>query len=192
MKKLAILSVFALGATPALAGSLDEPVVAPAPVMAAPLLSVFTGGYVGAQLGYGWGEANGWDGEGSLGGLHAGYLTNSGPIIFGGEVDYDWADVDFDDDVGSIDEIARLKIIAGYDYGRWMLYGTAGAAWASGEMVGNDADDWGWVGGVGAKYMVADNWSVGSELLYHRWDDFDDSGIDTDLTTLTAKVSYHF
>ena len=40
--------------------------------------------------------------------------------------------------------------------------------------------------------MVADNWLVGGEILYHDFSNFDDSNIDIDATTIKARVAYRF
>lgn len=203
--------------TPALAGNLDEAVVQPAPVMAAApaaYTSLWSGGYAGAQLGYGWadrsGEGNrdtfsdridnttdtirniGSDGDGMTGGVHGGYLWNTDRFVYGLEGDFDFADIELDNSVGTVDRIGRIKAKAGYDLGQTLIYATAGAAYAEADIFGNDFNDWGWVAGVGADYMVTDAVSVGAEVLYHDFDEFDNSGTDLSLTTLSAKVSYRF
>ncbi len=209
--------------SPALAGNLDEAVVAPAPVMvAAPAAytSIWSGGYAGAQLGYGWAdrsvgsdaairdqfgtisaplpnvrnriESVGADGDGMTGGVHAGYLLNADRVVYGVEGDFDFADIAFDNDAGSVDRIGRLKLKGGYDLGQTLIYATAGAAYAEADILGRDFTDWGWVAGVGLDYMVAENVSLGLEALYHDFSEFDDSGTDLSLTTLSAKVAYHF
>ena len=37
-----------------------------------------------------------------------------------------------------------------------------------------------------------DSWTVGGELLGHRFSDFDGTPVDLDVTTVTARVSYKF
>ncbi|QDY70000.1 outer membrane protein [Qingshengfaniella alkalisoli] len=196
MKLIATASALALSAAPVLAGGLTEPQPTPEPVAVTPVApvvasSLWSGGYVGAQAGYAWAEADDADDEGPIGGLHGGYLWNSGKFVYGIEGDYDWADVEFGD-AGSLDSIGRIKAKAGYDLGRTLLYATAGGAYADAEIGGDSYSDWGWVAGAGVDYMVTDAWSVGAEALYHKFDDFDDSGADLSGTTLTAKVAYHF
>ena len=57
---------------------------------------------------------------------------------------------------------------------------------------GTDFSDWGYFGGVGMDYAVAENWLIGGEILAHQFDDFDDTGIDLDATTIKARVAYRF
>ena len=209
--------------TPALAGNLDEAVVQPAPVMAAApaaYTSLWSGGYAGAQLGYGWADRSvgnqdtivnqlgrpgevfddintrfgniGADGDGMTGGVHGGYLWNTDRFVYGLEGDFDFADIQLDNNVGTVDRIGRIKAKAGYDLGQTLIYATAGAAYAEADLFGGNFSDWGWVAGVGADYMVTDAVSVGAEVLYHDFEEFDNSGTDLSLTTLSARVSYHF
>lgn len=192
---------------------------APAPVA---FVSRWAGGYVGAQAGYGWADNEptdpndknndgiadslqtsvtnvrnainnvGKDGDGALGGVFAGYRGNYNQFVYGGEGSYDFADIQFDNSAGSIDGLGRLKVMAGYDLGQTLLYATAGAAYGDGEIGGKNHDDWGWLAGIGADYLITDQWSVGAEVLYHDFGEFGDSGTDVSLTTLEARVSYHF
>lgn len=190
-------AVFAV-ATPALAGNLapapvDQPVVAP--VVAAPVAPIgvdWTGPYVGAQLGYGFGDAEGTDFDGIIGGGQVGYNYDFGKWVLGAEADYNFADLQLDGNAGSIDQLGRLKVKAGYEVGRALLYGTAGGAYAQAEIDGDDLDDFGWIAGAGVDYMVTDNVIAGVEYLYHGFDNFDDSGVDVDANTIAAKVSYKF
>ena len=126
------------------------------------------------------------------GGLHGGYLLNADRFVYGLEGDFDFADIEIDNNVGTVDRIGRVKAKAGYDLGQTLIYATAGAAYAEAELFGGDFTDWGWVAGAGVDYMVADNVSLGLEALYHDFSEFDDSGTDLSLTMVSAKMAYHF
>lgn len=163
--------------------------------------------------------------DGGLGGLHAGYLYDMGQWVIGGELDYDWGNlkdstttsiigVDGDDEfvVGNasadlkVKDIARAKLLVGYDMGDGLLYGTAGAfrAKAEGNVSGSipelelaysgsySGSDNGWLAGVGYKHKFNENWIGGVEALYHKASDFDDTGFDLKMTTITARISYKF
>lgn len=195
MRILTTASIIALTAAPVMAGSMAEPIVESQPmVQTVPVVAStdWTGGYIGGQLGYGNIDADVEDGDGFLGGLHAGYQQDLGTWVVGGEVDYDWADIDLDNDAGSLNNVGRVKLRGGYDLGSTLVYGTVGAAYADAEVGGTDFSDWGWLAGIGVDYRLSDAVSVGGELLYHKFDDFDDTGLDVDATTLAARVSYHF
>ncbi|WP_172295864.1 outer membrane protein [Pseudoruegeria sp. HB172150] len=199
---LAASAVAALAAVPALAGgpTIVEPdpvVVSPPPAaVAAPITYDWSGFYAGAQLG--WGQVNGDDGtvedegNGIIGGVHAGYDWDFGNVVVGLGADYDAADIEFDDTDGSLDSVTRAKLRVGYDAGKWLFYGTGGPAWATADLAGTDYSDQGWFAGAGAEYRINENVSLAGEALYHQFDDFDDTGIDVDTTTVQARVSYRF
>lgn len=200
MKRIAALALGGLLAAPAFAGGPIEvpvePVIEPAPVVVAPTYN-WTGFYAGGQLGYGDAGVDGLpagldlDGSGWLGGLHAGYRYDFGGGVVGGEASYDWASIDLGDD-GEIDEVLRLKLLAGGKIGAGLLYATAGAAWADASALGEDLSDNGIFYGAGYDHLLNDRWVVGGEILRHEFDDFDGTGADVDVTTFQARVSYRF
>lgn len=185
-------AALALGfaSTTAFAGTLEEPVVAPAPVAVAPAFAggLWDGFYAGAQLGYGDldGEDLGED-DGAIGGLHAGWQGSSNRFVYGVEGDVNATDLTFDG--ADLDSLSHVKAKFGYDLGRSLVYVTAGGAYADFD---GGSSDWGYAAGVGYDYLVTDNVSLGAEVLYHEFDDFDNEGSDIDGTTFTAKVAYHF
>ncbi|MGS4944552.1 outer membrane protein [Meridianimarinicoccus sp. RP-17] len=202
--------------TPAIAGGPTEPAVEPVPVaQAAPAFSsLWSGGYAGAQLGWGWADRSGdgdinsfgdridattdtfrnigSDGDGVIGGIHGGYLWNSDRFVYGGEADINFGDIELDNNVGSVDRTGSIKAKAGYDLGRTLIYATAGTTYAEADIGNTDFSDWGWNAGAGVDYLVTDTVSVGAEALYNDFGEFDNSGTDLSLTTLVAKVSYRF
>ncbi len=119
----------------------------------------------------------------------------------GPEFQYDWADLEITDatsgDTASFDEIARLKLVAGYEIGQGLLYGTAGVAYASLDSAGAvfdgiDGSDTSWVIGVGYDYRVAENWTVGGKYMYHNFDRLGASSDDANVNTLHLKATYRF
>ncbi|MDR5653391.1 outer membrane protein [Ruixingdingia sedimenti] len=193
MKTLTGLLISAALAAPAFAGGPVAPVAEPTvavPLPPAPMLDRnWTGGYVGAQLGYG--DIGGdVEGDGAVGGLFGGYTYDFGRWALGGELSYDRANIDIG--VGEAKDLARLKLRAGPTFGDWFLYGTVGAAHAKVDVGGTDFKDNGWLVGIGAEYALTDNWSVGGELLHHRFKDFDGTGLDVKPTTLQARVAFRF
>lgn len=194
MTPLRLAAPFALLALPALAGNLDEPVVEPVavPPVAIPApVGEWTGFYLGGQLGFGNADLPGADLDGALGGVHAGYLHDLGDWVVGGEIDYDVADLS--DGPNTVDSFARAKLIAGYDLGQTMIYGTAGAFRADMDTAAGSVDDTGPFAGLGIKHRFTDTLVGGLEALYHQADDFGGAaGNDFEAVTLTARLSYQF
>lgn len=183
---------------PAFAGGANEPLPEP-DVMAAPVAIAapsvdWSGFYAGGALGYGNVDSSGGvlDGYGALGGVLAGYRYDFGSTVAGIELDYDKADVDLDGGASSLDDVARLKLMGGYEFGRALVYGTVGAAQANATVGGADLSDTGYFGGLGVDYAISDSIGVGGELLQHSFDDFDGSGVDLDATTVKARVFLQF
>ena len=179
------------------AGSLAEPVVEPvmtAPVPAPDLGGDWTGFYTGLQLGYSDAEVdNGLEGDNGSYGFHAGYNYDFGRFVLGGELDYDKTDIDLNDAAGvtqgSIDSVARAKIKGGYDLGSTLIYATGGYARADTTM----GDEDGAFYGVGMDYKITEQYSVGAELLEHKFNDVSGvSGNDADVTTFNIRGSYRF
>lgn len=190
---LILASTFAGSAFAADAVIYNEPTAPSAPMSYQPSFS-WSGPYAGAQLGYGFADAdNGVDGNGIVGGVHAGYNYDLGGFVVGAEGDFDFSGVDFDDGAGDVDGIARGKLRAGVPIGRAMPYLAAGGAYAYGDIDGaGDVSDLGWIAGGGADFAVTDQVIVGGEYLYHKFDNFDDSGIDVTAHTVRAKASFKF
>ncbi len=195
----ATLIATALAVSPAFAGGptepIPEPIITPAPV----IVPVATGGewggfYVGAQLGYGRVTSGGagLDGNGALGGVHAGYRYDFGKAVVGGELDYDLANISLDAPNSSLDNVARLKLMAGADLGKTLIYGTVGGAYAKAKVAGAGLSDSGYFAGIGADYALTSQWSVGGEVLAHRFDNFDSSGVDLKATTASVRASFKF
>jgi opacity protein-like surface antigen len=195
----ALATIASFLAAPALAQKMDEPepepvVEAPAPVPAAPATPNWTGFYGGGQLGWANVDADGFDDDDSLiGGLTAGYdydLQNG--FVLGAGLDYDFLDADIDDAAGTtvatVEEVFRAKVRGGYKIGRGLAYATGGYAWADTDNLGSDD---GYFVGAGYEHLVTDNFSLGGEVLYHEFDDFDNT-TDVEATTVQARGTFRF
>jgi len=191
---------------------------AAAPVAAAPAqtaASDWTGFYVGGQVGTMQldtefaatdfdqtapaGDTVEVEADGTFVGIHAGYMRDLGAFVVGAEFDYDVIDFDditatydgvtFTESAGDTDDtVARLKLRAGYDAGRFLPYATAGLARIDSE----DENTNGTFFGAGVAFAATDNILVGGEILQHKFDDVFDSGIDYDITTMSLRASYKF
>ena len=183
-------------AVPVLAGGYAEPVVE-APVAAPVAVAArpdgdWTGGYVGGQIGYGRGSYGATDDNGAIYGVRGGYDWDMGQWVVGAGLDWDKSEIDLGAPGSSIDSIGRLKLRAGYDLGRTLIYATGGAARAKADIAGVSRSDNGWFAGVGADYALNDRWTLGGEVLHNQFDDFDNTGSDLDATTAAVTVGFRF
>lgn len=198
MKKLAIIAVGAAFVAPAaFAGGLSQPVVeapvaAPAPVVVPAVDGDWGGAYVGAQLGYGKGKIDPVDGDGAIGGIFGGYRWDLGKTVLGVEAAYSGSDVKDGDYDAKLKNLGQLKLQAGYDLGQTLVYATAGVAHAKVSAAGDDYSDTGYLVGLGVDYKVNDQWTVGGEALYNRFDSFDGTGEDLKVPTVSVKAAYRF
>ena len=196
-------------ATAASAGGLSDPIIVPlaSPV---PVPAPAYDFYVGAQLGLGSGDVTPndpgtifreFDIEGPFHGVHAGVQREFGAVTLGVEVDYTSSsgDLEKDDDASTfidVDTLAHLKLRAGTNIGPALVYGTAGLARAAITIEqGNveiELEDDAPFYGIGADFMVNENFSIGAEYLVHSFEDMEGSDTDFDLNTAMLRVSYHF
>jgi len=196
----ALATVAAFLAAPAFAQKMEAPAPEPvveAPVPAAPATPNWTGFYAGGQLG--WANVDPDtslldDDDSLIGGLTAGYdfdLQNG--FVLGAGIDYDFLDADLNaadtgDTVATAEEAFRAKLRGGYKIGRGLAYATGGYAWADTDNLGSDD---GYFVGAGYEHMVTDQVSLGGEVLYHEFEDFD-GGADVEATTVQARATFRF
>jgi len=198
MKRISMIlgtTGLAMIAAPALAGSLAEPAPEPVITPAAPQYvetgNDWTGGYAGAQLGYGGFDAGGASDEGMLYGIQGGYQWDFGKYVLGGELDYNWSQLDAGGGT-EIDSMARAKLRAGFDAGPALIYATGGAVYGTADIGGTGYNDTGYFYGLGIDYMVTDRITVGAEVTQNQWGEFSDSGTELDSTTAALRVNMRF
>jgi len=176
------------------------------------------GAYVGAHLGYAWGDVDyivigpdfgdTYDLAGWYLGIQGGYNWQMDGFVLGLEGDVSLGDVLSDEDLsGFIDRqinwTASLRARAGVSFDAFLLYGTAGVAVANStsELFGFVDDTQthvGWTAGVGAEVMVAEDVSAKLEYRYTDYGsaeyDYGFLATDSDITTHTveAGVNFHF
>ena len=186
------LGLLALVAAPAAAADLparDMPYKAPAYVTS----YNWTGFYIGAHGGYGWGASNDSDNFDLRGGFIGGQVgynwqAMGSPWVFGVEVDSAWADLGrtnaFATGVGIVsvssdaNYIGSARVRVGYAFDRTMIYATGGLGWIDNEVsvnatvgpftvgVSDSNMHIGGVVGAGVEHAFAPNWSGKVEYLY--------------------------
>ncbi|MDQ0509669.1 outer membrane protein [Ancylobacter amanitiformis] len=168
-KIIAGLGLVALLATPAVAADLSYR--APNTYAYAAPAAAFTwqGFYLGANAGYGWGDANiSKDLNGFAGGFQAGYNWQFNSLVLGLETDLQGANIS--SSTFDLDYFGTVRARAGVALDQFLLYGTAGLAYGGGTYelayLSNDQTHTGWTIGAGGEYAITPNWSVKAEYLY--------------------------
>lgn len=134
------------------------------------------GAYVGANLGYQWGDVtrNRANPSGVMGGLQAGYTWQYGQFVFGGETDVQASDADdmFAPWKFSNPWFGTLRARAGMAAGNALFYGTIGLAYGTLKMqntltgVSESHTNIGWAGGFGTEVALVSHWTAKVEYLY--------------------------
>jgi len=188
-------SLAALATGPVIAGGVATPQPAPVVFEPAPVIQFgrdWTGPSVGLQLGYGDLSTSGPDLEGNdlFLGLRAYYDFDFGDYILGGGLQYDATNLDIGG-VATLDSVARLGVRGGLDLTNDWIYATAGWALAQ-TSDGGVGDSNGWFAGLGYEMLLSDTMSVGAEVLYHEFSDFDLAGLSARATTAAVSVNFRF
>ena len=200
MRKVLLLSVAFSAMAAASAIAADLPSRSSAPAFVAPLAPIsfsWTGFYAGLNAGYGW-NSSGWrnvgapvftnfntDGNGFVGGGHAGFNYQMSQFVFGLEGNVDYSGVrgsaQCSTNVGSVCRtkqswLGDIDGRLGFGIDRAMIYGTGGVAftnysftnptpapttsWGAGSRTG-------WTVGGGLDYAVTNNWIAGIGYKYY-------------------------
>lgn len=185
-------AALALATAPAFAGSPEsapvEPVLAaPAPVASTP---DWTGFYAGGQIGYASVDTNvaGVDGDGLIGGIVGGYDWDLGNWVVGVGADWDFADISLGG-AADLEQVWRLKTRGGYKIGNGLAYATVGYANADTDNLG---DDDGYFIGAGYEHLITQSFSLGGEVLYHEFDNFNSTTTDVEATTVQLRGTFRF
>jgi len=178
-----------LAAGPAFAGSYKDP--APAPGFPhTPAEPSWTAFYLGSQIGYLDADSNipVVSGDDFIAGFTAGYDHDFGDFVLGAGIDYDWTQTTlfpgFD-----LENVFRVKMRGGFKMGRSLIYATGGYAHADTNLLG---DDEGYFLGAGIDYLFSDTMSVGAEILYHEFDNYNNTVLDLEATTVQVRTVYRF
>jgi outer membrane immunogenic protein len=195
MKKIVLAAAaLAIGTVSASAADLAARPYTKAP---APIAVVYnwTGFYIGADVGYGWGRSTGTgtnaagffptpysvDPSGVIGGGFVGYNWQVNNVVLGIEADWQAADLNdsgnFANTIGtlytigtSVKDYGSVRGRLGFAFDRWMVFGTAGWAWGSWDTSYGFA-------GAGAPFVTmsvdsSDGWTAGAGVEYAFTDNF--------------------
>jgi len=165
----------------------------------------WAGPYLGANLGYEWGEIsnNPTRPSGLAGGADAGFNWQHGNFVYGGEADINLSGAEdtFAPWQFSNPWFGTLRARAGVAVGNVLIYGTAELAYGelTADTAGNLSEShtsYGWVAGGGAEVGFMPHWSARGEWLYLDLSDraFSVTATNNGLAAnlLRLGVNYHF
>jgi len=186
-KKMSLRLIAAAGAIAVFGGpALAADIPVPAPVMEAPAYEpvaapTWSGIYLGALLGYTWGDfdsdAGDVEGSGIDGGVYAGANYQFGNFVVGVEGDALASGVSGDDGGVEFDQgfNGSLRARAGIALDQFLLYGTGGAAVTQVELddgLGSDENTlWGWTAGAGTEALITEHITARVEYRYTDYQD---------------------
>lgn len=170
--------------------SISEPAVEPAATVMAE--RNWTGFYVGVSAVSGTFN-NGLSDFGTSGfGVQAGYLRDLGSFVVGGELAYSRGD--FGNDAPTADwDAMRLKLIGGYDAGRFLPYAFVGMTRFDVNQSPTFSDTMPNYG-VGVRLALGSSSKIalGLEYLVESKDNFGNSGSDVKYDELSLRLDYRF
>jgi outer membrane immunogenic protein len=155
---------------------------APPPAAYAPPIT-WTGFYVGGNIGATWPQDD------------LEIIEDEAQLIGGGHLGFNWqgpsswvigveGDINFSD---TFEYLASVRGRLGYAFGRTLIYGTGGVAFAGFDEGLLDDDETGWVAGGGIETKVSGNLSLGLEALYYDFDEASTALGDNSLDAVTVR-----
>lgn len=192
MKSYLVFAAVCGLAMPAVAGGPVEVVMEPAPMVAAPAPDFdWTGFYVGLGLTSGNVQGGGPEFDKSGYSAQVGYLRDLGTFVVGGELQYSDADVD---DIDNSVSSSRLKLIGGYDAGRFMPYAFVGISDTEVSSGLASVSDTTTNYGIGARFALgaSGKFIAGLEYIVEDKNNFGDTGFDLDNSEVGLRIDYKF
>jgi outer membrane immunogenic protein len=191
VKRILLVGALAfVSLAPAFAADLPPP----APVPYVPVVRTFSwsGFYLGANVGYGFGQSTwtsalgtvgGFATDGGLAGITVGGNYQWGQFVVGIEGDVDWQNLRGSQTTGpcaivgvgscatASNWISTLRGRAGFAVNRALVYATGGAAFttvkpSTGALPYGGGNEPGWTAGAGVEFAMTDNWTVKLEYLF--------------------------
>ncbi len=182
---IALAIAAALSGGAAFAGGLAESAAPSAgPVAPAAPVADWSGGYAGLSFGAGTATDSAADHDLSVLGAHGGYRVDTGPLVYGGELQYARQDIDT---AASEQTSLRLKGAVGYDAGRLLPYVVVGLS----SLAYEDDSGSGTLYGLGADFAVSDRVTVGAEYLMETSEDLF-AGQEVEASDVSLRASFNF
>jgi outer membrane immunogenic protein len=152
---------------------------------------------VGLERGNGDFNFNDWTSDSSTASLLAGYRYNVNDQFFvGGEIETSIAsDFESADSSATLDRLSRLRLLAGYDFGQFAVFGAVGGAQIQGDLIfdGSGGNFSGTTLGLGTEVSVSDRVDLRLEAIQDNLSgDTDGASYDWDNTSIRAAATFKF
>ncbi len=199
MKKIIYLTLLASSLPmTATAVGMNRPIPEPGFDTALPVILAdgndWTGSYAGAALGFGGVNAPGGndDAKGTYIALDLGYRRDFGMVVLGGEISLTKNDLGVDGNSDQINSSSAAQVMLGADLGQTLIYVSSGIARANASVSGSTGVGTGYTIGLGADFMLNDKYTVGGELVSSKYNDFRNSGVALEDTSIGMKAGIRF
>lgn len=168
----------------------------------APVVTNWSGVYLGGQFGLGWGDVGDGNLDGPLAGGTIGINGQWGQVLFGAEADGSWSGLKgtFRNNDFEMNALGTIRGRVGYAFDRFVAYGTGGVAFSSLEKTSGRTDSatyFGWTAGAGMEVALTGNISAKLEYLYVDLDSQDfrfgrSQPVDLSANLVRAGLNYRF
>lgn len=197
MKNVLIGATVAMSITSgANAGSVSAVVAEPQvqSVYVAPAAPSWGGFYAGLSAGKASGDHTytddgQYDLDGTVFGAFIGYKYDMQPFVLGMELAAVKGPIEEPEPEYNFGHVVDLKASAGYSFGKLLVSGIVGYSTAKWDENGTSSTADGMSYGLGADYLITDNFFVGAEYLKRN---LDTDAFDGDVDTLQARIGYKF
>lgn len=146
------------------------------------------GFYAGLRTGYIHGDIAGASDGGAAGGVTLGYNWQFGDVVAGVTGGVTIADIEVSQHL-KFDSIADVRGRFGYSFDKVLVFGTGGAALASGRGLSGET---GWSAGAGVNFATSRNVIWGLQYLKYRFDNLNNSGASLEIDLIEGELTYKF
>jgi outer membrane immunogenic protein len=148
----------------------------------------WSGFHAGLRAGYIYGSSGANSDGGAAGGVTLGYDWQFGDVVAGVTGGVTIADLEVSPQL-KFDAIADVRGRFGYSFDKVLVFGTGGAALASGRGLSGET---GWTAGGGINFATSKNVIWGMQYLKYRFDNLNNTGSSLEIDLIEGELTYKF
>lgn len=148
----------------------------------------WNGFYAGLRTGYIHGTVGSASDDGAAGGITLGYNWQFGDVVAGVTGGVTIADVEVSPQL-KFNSITDVRGRFGYSFDKVLVFGTGGAALASGRGLSSET---GWTAGAGVNFATSKNVIWGMQYLKYRFDNLNNTGSSLEIDLIEGELTYKF